>query len=277
MLKKLLLLVRVSRPLSWLLVALLYAIGIAISHAQPTAAVVANAILLVFLLSLIVFGVNDIYDCLADSINKRKRSIVHGTALGNEHHNFVMAAAIVSSVGIAVFSLSTRNPTNMAATAIALTAAWAYSVPPFRLKEIPILDSLSNAVLIWAVILVGFSYGAPLGVFPKTVYFAAFGASAVHAIGAVMDYSSDKKAGARTIATFFGKRFAAVFSFAVMMLILFFSGIKSLPLRVIVWYILLSSLLLAFKDDERLAKSFFTVGFVVTAVAIAVYVIPAIL
>lgn len=266
------LLVRVSRPLSWPLVALLFGLGLAISGSAITATAILQLLLIATLLPLIVFGINDIYDYRADAINKRKQSAIHGLVLEERHHRFVSSAALASAIALAIFSAFTRNPGNMVATAIAISLGWAYSEPPIRLKEKPVLDSLSNGALVFSVILLGYSYGGPVTAVPATVYFASFAVSAIHALGTIMDYSADKKAGVTTIATFCGKRLTAALALALVLAITLFSGIKSQSLRMFFWYAAVAFGILAVKDDERLAKRLFSLGFLIALASIAIFV-----
>lgn len=272
LISRLLLLVRISRPLSWPLVALLFGLGLSISGAAITATAILQLLLIAILLPLIVFGVNDVYDCRADAVNKRKQSAIHGIALEERHHRFVSAATLVSTIALAIFSAFTRNPGNMVATAIAVSLVWAYSEPPIRLKEKPVLDSLSNGALVLSVILIGYSYGAPVSSIPLTVYIASFAVSAIHALGAIMDYTADKKAGTTTTATFFGKRLTAALALALVLAIILFSGIKSPSLRMFFWYAAVAFGILAVKDDERLARRLFGLGFLIALASIAIFV-----
>jgi len=274
MLKKLMLLIRVSRPLrSWPVVAI-FAAGFAISGSPFTLIAAADALLTMLLLPMVVFGVNDIYDYESDLINKRKNSerSGYGTVLEKRNHGFVRKSAIGCSLVLLAFALFTRNLTNIGATGTALVIGWAYSAPPFRLKERPLLDSLSNSALILSVAIIGFSFGSSLSSVPFKAYLASLGVAAIHAIAAIMDYSPDKKAGVKTIATFFGKRGAAVLALAMMLSITLFAGIASVPLRVIVWYTLLSSLLLAITGSEVLAKRLFKLGYLPGLAALILFI-----
>ena len=272
MLKKILLLVRVSRPLSWPLTALLFGTGIVISNVEITYYAIINGLLASILLPLIVFGVNDVYDYKTDIINRRKRSAIHGMALESRHHRLVLGAALAATGTLAIFSAFTRNYTNIVATAVAILIAWAYSEPPLRLKEKPPLDSLSNAALVWSVILLGYSHGNSLVSLPVSVYFASLAAAAIHAMGAIMDYASDNRANVKTIATVFGKRLAATFSFAVVFAIILFSGIRSLSLRLFFFYAAAAFLVLLLRNDERLAKKLFMLGFLVALASLCLFI-----
>ncbi len=272
MLDKLLLLVKVSRPLSWPLVALLFILGFVISGAPISAIAIANLFAVSFLLPLVVFGINDIYDYATDSANKRKKSALHGGVLEKGNHKLVSACALAATGALAILSALTKNPTNILATALAIFIAWAYSEPPLRFKEKPVVDSLSNAALVLSVIIIGYSYGGALASLSPKVYFASLGAAAIHAVGAIMDCSADKKAGIKTVATFLGKRFTAAFALALVLAVMLFSGIRSLSLRLFFWYSAAALLVLIVKDDERLAKKLFAIGFLVALLSLSLFI-----
>lgn len=264
-------LIIVSRILSWPLVALLFLTGVAVSKAEITPLLLLDLMLASTLLPLVVFGVNDVFDYHSDSLNRRKRSIISGLPLRKEDHAFVLSAAALASAALLGFSLYRGNLTGVIAIALALAISWGYSMKGIRLKEIPVADSLSNAALFWAVILLGFSHGGTLQAFPTSIYFASLGAAAAHAIGAVMDYTPDKRAGLRTIATCFGKRLASLFAAAIMLLILLLSGIRNNYLLSIVYYAIAASLVIAAHPKEKLARYLALGGFLVTLLFIAAF------
>ena len=95
-----------------------------------------------------------------------------------------------------------------------------YSVPPFRLKERPPLDSLANGL---GYFLLPFMMGYSLNADPRddaaAVLFA--GAMRVRAftrLATAADYDADRAAGHRTLAVVFGRRTAAAFAFAAFLL-----------------------------------------------------------
>jgi 4-hydroxybenzoate polyprenyltransferase len=250
----LLLLIRVSRPVTWLCFPAFFGIGFIASHAPFTPLAAVNLVLLVFLAPLIGFGVNDVYDYKTDVLNKRKKSFpVYGKSLEPQHHSLILKAALVSTLILIAFSAFTRSLTHLLATAVALAAAWGYSLPPVRLKERPPLDCLSMALLVWSVVLMGFSYGASLAHLPLKIYFGSLFGSAINALGTLWDYSADKEAGMRTLATVFGKRGAAAFLSGLMFVSLFFSGIRDPAFRILMGYFLGAFLTLVIRDDEKLA------------------------
>lgn len=249
------LLIVVSRPLTtWPTGLLFFLIGFAVSGAQFTPLVVLQLASL-FLFSIVVFGLNDVYDYETDILNSRKNSLVEGKVLGKPGRKLVMNASFVSAIALLLFSLSLRNLSHLAATIALLVVGYAYSSPPFRLKSWPVVDSFSNAVMANAVMLLGFSYGGTLLDYPAKLLYASLVIAAVHAMGALMDYPADRKAGIRTIAIFFGKRFTAAFSLAVVLVVVLFSGIRSVALNAFfLFWAAFSAVSFLFPDEKFVRK-----------------------
>ena len=196
---------------------------------------------------LVVFGINDVYDYPSDLRNPRKQSPValEGGVLPPAYHSFVLMSARLASLFIlivaAIFALSIppqeASPSwispecfqFMAVTTLIVGLGWAYSTPPFRLKERPVLDSLSNGYVVWLCWALGYtSTGLPLPILSTILpsglpsdgldenahkgWLLAFCTSGVHALGAVADVGADAAAGQKTIATAFGERGASAFA-----------------------------------------------------------------
>jgi 4-hydroxybenzoate polyprenyltransferase len=113
---------------------------------------------------------------------------------------------------------SVKSPQLLVCTLSFLCLIWAYSAPPLRLKERPILDSLSNGVICWLFWACGYvsdghaslhSDAEPTSKQGRLVFLYA---SALHSMAAMVDSYADSSAKYRTIATVYGERFAAMFS-----------------------------------------------------------------
>jgi 4-hydroxybenzoate polyprenyltransferase len=169
--------------------------------------------------------VNDVYDHDSDVQNWRKQMQRYWTEGGILHpvdHNFVLGAARVSTgliLALGFFaSLSIPSLLVLICTVSLLVLAWNYSVPPVRLKERPVLDSLSIGVTCWLLWACGYvSTGRPLlgsevGKAASNGYFVVFYASAMHSLAALEDTTPDTAAKHRTIATVLGQRGVTVFS-----------------------------------------------------------------
>lgn len=177
---------------------------------------------------LVVYGVNDIYDYESDKKNERKgEGKTQGDILEPEKHDLVMKGSIIASIMLIALSLSTKNLVNILGMAFMILWAFTYSAPPLRLKERPIIDSLSNGLGYAIVpIAIGFSFGAPITKIPESVFWAGFTVASMHTAFAVMDYRPDKKAGVNTIAVRFGQKKTILFPVLATLLTLLFSPMK---------------------------------------------------
>lgn len=230
-------LVKSSRPPGWTFGPILYGIGAIHSGAIPKTlgALAVSAVQIVtlsFPLCIVVFGINDIYDYASDVLNPRKSiTSLEGTILPPAHHPFVHRTAIISS-GIVVTAstlpafygsslVSWQSTIPVVSTAALVALGWAYSAPPTRLKEIPVIDSISNGVIVWMSLLVGYSScrtlaDLPWGFadIPLKGYAVGLVTASVHALGAAADIDADVASGQRTIATLVGRRGCAAFGTA---------------------------------------------------------------
>jgi 4-hydroxybenzoate polyprenyltransferase len=126
-------------------------------------------------------------------------------------------------------SLITRNKENFMSTVSLVTIAWIYSVPPYRLKERPPLDSLANGLGYFLLpLMMGYSMKANPREMPLRYYLLALCVAGVHALATAADYEADKAAGHCTLAVAFGRRTAAAIAcaaFAATWLLADFSGV----------------------------------------------------
>ncbi|EMD65812.1 hypothetical protein COCSADRAFT_170270 [Bipolaris sorokiniana ND90Pr] len=202
--KQLALLVLVSRPLSWVVAPTIWFSGLIHSGKYK----------------LVAFGVNDVYDYISDLQNRRKiNQWTDGTALHQHHHRCVLLAAKASTaLVILVTFTSWRKSSELFSCIIAvLVLLWAYSSPPFRLKERPVLDSLSNGVICWLFWACGYIFDGNVIFVPSVLaskkgWLILLYGSALHSMAAMVDVEADTFAGYRTIATIYGEKVPALFS-----------------------------------------------------------------
>lgn len=156
---------------------------------------------------------NDVYDYLSDIKNPRKlKSGLEGNVLSPVYHTSVRLAAYLSTALIFFISIVTLKAQNVFATFLLVFLGWQYSTPPLRLKEVPLLDSCSNGLIVFLAWLVGYTFGrGTLSSIPNNVIMLPLCTAGVHALGAVVDVESDMAAGQTTIATFFGPHVATLF------------------------------------------------------------------
>jgi len=92
--------------------------------------------------------------------------------------------------------------------ALSLFSVLAYSMPPFRWKEIPLLDSVTSSAHFVTPALYGLSVAETEITQTSALALAAFylWGMASHAFGAVQDVNSDRAAGIGSLATALGAR-----------------------------------------------------------------------
>ncbi|CAE6424179.1 unnamed protein product [Rhizoctonia solani] len=235
----LIMLIKSSRPPGWTFAPILYGIGAIHSGMIPktlsTLAVCLSQIAtLSFPLCIVVFGVNDVYDYETDIRNPRKSATsLEGTILPPAHHDFVYRAAITASVITIATSIlpSTFTPiisSNGAfqtyapvfTTAALVALGWMYSAPPARFKEVPVIDSISNGLIVFLSWFLGYvscralagdrGLGWKLPDVPSKGYVLGLVTASVHALGAAADIDADLAAGQRTVGTVLGSRGCAL-------------------------------------------------------------------
>jgi 4-hydroxybenzoate polyprenyltransferase len=211
---QLLFLIQVSRPIVWPVLPLVYVLGLRASGGAWNSLVVAQLVLLTFPMNLIGCGLNDIYDYESDRRSTRRRAI-WGAVVTPENQQLVFRACVAMMPLVILCSLLTRNKDNFVATVGLVVMAWAYSVPPYRLKERPPLDSLANGFGYFLFpLMMGYSLGGDPRYMPVRYYLLALCVAGVHALATAADYDADLAAGHRTLAVVFGKRAAAALAFA---------------------------------------------------------------
>jgi 4-hydroxybenzoate polyprenyltransferase len=202
-------LIQVSRPIVWPVLPLVYALGMNASRAEWSAAAILQMLTLTFPMNLFGCGLNDIYDYESDRRSPRRRA-VWGAVVSADERPFVLNACVAMIPLIFLVACATRNRENLVATISLLVMAWIYSVPPYRLKERPPLDSLANGIGYFLLPLVmGFSLNADPREMPLRYYLLALCVAGVHSLATAADYEADKAAGHRTLAVVFGRRTAA--------------------------------------------------------------------
>jgi 4-hydroxybenzoate polyprenyltransferase len=202
------------------------------AHAEVNAIAIAQMLLLTFPMNLIGCGLNDIYDYESDRLSTRRRAI-WGAVVTAEDRPFVFHACVAMMPLVILGGCCTRNIENFMATVSLVVMAWIYSVPPYRLKERPPLDSLANGLGYFLFpLMMGYSLAANPREMPLRYYLLALCVAGVHALATAADYEADKSAGHRTFAVAFGRRTAAAFACAAFTAALFLGDFGSLSVRI---------------------------------------------
>ncbi|EEQ30477.1 prenyltransferase [Microsporum canis CBS 113480] len=219
---KLELLVRVSRPTYWIGPPILYFFGMLQAGTYPqTIAEIILAAALSFPLSLVIYGVNDIYDHDTDIKNPRKgKAWADGAVLNKAHYQYILSACKVATTGILFLALpaSIQSSQILGLISVSLAVAWAYSSPPIRFKERPVMDSMFSGLLYWSIWACGFVISKESTYSGRDILthgaWVIFNVMGLHSLAAIIDANADAAAKVRTIATVYGEKCTALFIMA---------------------------------------------------------------
>lgn len=194
-----------SRPLSWINTAFPFAAAYLLMTGQVDAALVIGTIFFLVPYNFAMYGINDVFDYASDVANPRKGG-VEGALLAPSRHRLVLVGAALTCLPFVIALVALGPPLSWLALAVSLFAVVAYSAPPFRFKEIPVLDSITSSVHFCSPALYGILLAGELpGLTSGTILLAFFlWGMASHAFGAVQDVVPDREGGIASIATVLG-------------------------------------------------------------------------
>ncbi len=111
-------------------------------------------ILLSFPISIILYGINDIYDKNLDSLNPKKNSF----NLNEKEQVIIKGVSILISILLVASSIVTINLSNLLSMLLLISISYFYFAPPMRLKELPPVDSISNGLLFFLAFSIGLQF-----------------------------------------------------------------------------------------------------------------------
>lgn len=208
-------LLRASRPLSWINTAYPFAAAWLLAGGGLEPALIVGTVFFLVPYNLALYGINDVYDHTSDQANPRKGG-AEGALLDVRRHRPLLVISAAAVLPFVVVLVLLGDPVSWVVLGVSLAALVAYSAPPLRTKEIPVLDSLTSSLHFVTPAAYGLALvGADLDV----VVVCALGAfllwgMASHAFGAVQDIGPDRAAGISSIGTVFGARRTVRFALA---------------------------------------------------------------
>ncbi|MGB4780328.1 prenyltransferase [Microbacterium sp.] len=195
----------VSRPLSWINTAYPFVAAYLLTTRAVDLPFVIGTLFFLIPYNLAMYGINDVFDYASDLANPRKGG-VEGAMLPPSRHGAVLTAAVVSCVPFVIALAVVGSPSSWLVLTVSLFAVVAYSAPPLRFKEVPLLDSVTSSVHFVSPALYGIVLGAGSVTAGSAAVLGAFllWGIGTHAFGAVQDVVPDREAGIRSIATALG-------------------------------------------------------------------------
>jgi 4-hydroxybenzoate polyprenyltransferase len=195
----------VSRPLSWINTAYPFAAAYVLVSRDVDAALIVGTLFFLVPYNLAMYGINDVFDHDSDLANPRKGG-VEGAMLPRSRHRIVLRAAALTCVPFIIALIGLGSPASWLVLAVSLFAVVAYSAPPLRFKEVPVLDSVTSSVhfvspAVYGVVLAGGTFS--WGLVAVLAAFFLWGVAS-HAFGAVQDIRPDRAGGISSIGTSLG-------------------------------------------------------------------------
>ncbi len=259
--------IKISRPVSWVIGPIIFSVPFFIFKTFPSPVAFMQMLSLSFPLCFILFGINDIFDYESDRKNPRKGS-VHGAVLRKSEFRIVWLLSFIFALTIFILSLTTFNSANIILSALLLFFSYFYSSKPIRLKELPPLDSISNALIIYLLVGIGYSYIEPVLILPfngfiRDGYTLLLAVVSIHIFSTLMDYTPDKKVNVRTFSTVFGKRNASLSAILIMVIALISLESRDLFILGFLFSSLLFYAIIFAFENEKLARKLFCLQFII--------------
>jgi 4-hydroxybenzoate polyprenyltransferase len=233
-------LLQVSRPGLWTTTVLFYLMPLGRSFNLRSPNFWLGLFYIVFPLSLLLYGVNDIVDAAGDRLNPRKGTYMFGSRGADEQLRSLRWLITVWQIPFLVVFWRSTGWRIALWFVVILLAVYLYNARPFALKGRPPFD-----VLIQASYLLIFILSSWLNKVPQlpwqTFLFGALFAMHSHIFGEVMDIEPDRQSGRTTLATKIGRVRAKLFVASILVVEFFLIG-HYFDDRVITLFLLVGSL-----------------------------------
>ncbi|MFB9072341.1 prenyltransferase [Citricoccus parietis] len=244
-----------SRPISWVNTAYPFAAAYLMAGGGSTVELIVGVLFFLFPYNLLMYGINDVFDYESDLRNPRKGG-VEGIVLSDRWHRLTLWSAGLLSLPFVVFLLAAGTLVSGVVLAVVLAAVVGYSAPRIRLKERPLLDSMTSSTHFVGPAVFGLALAeappTPAVVASMVAFF--FWGMASQAFGAAQDVTADREAGIGSIATALGARGAvrtAMVLYAAAGLVMLLAGWPGALAGVLVLPYLVSILPFRSLPDER--------------------------
>lgn len=184
--------------------------------------ILPSVLALAFFGQLSVISINDYFDRDTDQSNERKGGL-EGAIVNEENRDLVKKVVIISHLSVLIIALFHSTFTFLSGLTV-LSSSFLYSVPPFRFKARPFIDSICNVFILYFTFALGVGLaGGTFGdVIPGIFWFALIFGGPGHMAASYVDRESDRKAGLRTSAMVLGRRGIVLLAQALIVSALYF-------------------------------------------------------
>jgi len=226
---------QISRPLGWVMASVLFLVGIKLSGPGFDLLTVVQLVFLTFPFCFFLFGINDVFDYKSDKLNPRKGNFLHGAKITKDEIPIIKKLAWLFILPLVLVSAFV-NLYNFVFAVLLVLFSYFYSAKPIRMKEIPLLDTISNSIIVYLVVMLGFTHHALPSQLTIKGYFLLILLTGFNAYHTIVDFDADRKAGHKTFASFFGKRATAGFAFLCALVALLFGNFESFEFNALVLF-----------------------------------------
>jgi len=197
-------LLQVARPGLWSTTAMFYLMPLRHADFLHSAKLWLGLFFVLFPLSFLLYGVNDIVDAATDALNPRKGTFMFGARGAREQLASLKWQIAVAQIPFAVAFYFLVGPRILVWYAALLVAVGLYNAPGIAWKGRPPFDVLIQASYLLVFVLS--SWLNKVTLLPwQTFLFGAMFAMHSHIFGEVMDIEPDRLSGRRTTATVIGR------------------------------------------------------------------------
>lgn len=200
-------LVKTSRPISWVNTAYPFAAGYLLLGGDFDALFWVATLFFLIPYNLVMYGINDVFDYESDMRNPRKGGI-EGAVTPKKYHNAILYSSTLLSLPF-IISIFIYSMGWLPAVVLSLILFFviAYSMKGLRFKEVPVLDSITSSLHFVGPLLFAYSLHPSASNQAWVIALAFFfWGVASHAFGAVQDIIPDREAHIRSVATIFGAK-----------------------------------------------------------------------
>jgi 4-hydroxybenzoate polyprenyltransferase len=266
-------LVKISRPLFWPVLPLVYLGGLTYTNNAITLIALVQAFVLSFPLSILIYGINDIYDKKSDEINPFKNTKFGEIAKGNNEAQIIKAGLIVATILI-ITSILTTNFINLVCALLLIILSIVYSAPPLRIKTKPPIDSLLLGFLYCFIpFLMGYTLHSSINTLPSEIYYITLAAGTLNIIASIRDYDVDKQVGDKTFAVSYGKTTSTLIAICTLIFIILFGDIDKTGIKVLLLLGILLTLVTSYVKNMNVVRNTLLLGIYTLYTAMIYYLL----
>ncbi len=199
----------ISRPIFWFLTGSFYLLGV-YNFSNFSWLSILEFLFFLFTLNFYLYGLNDIYDIKSDQLNKRKGGI-QGAILNKSEIVYLKKIIYILPLLFIILASFSMKLEHILLSLLFIIAAFIYSHPLFRFKEIPLLDTMTSAMVYTSPAFIAFSLHNSIFNIPKFYFLLILPLMGIHALTTLKDAAYDTKAGIKTIGVFLGKNLTILF------------------------------------------------------------------